>query len=118
MTPKEFEKYLRRDSGCLHCGFIDVAVPHHRANRGAGGFKGGNKPSNLLVMCARANQLMESDHDWARLARTYGWKISRYDDPSEIPVWYPLEGRWFLLNDEFERQVFTPVDKSVDKSVE
>lgn len=112
MKPKEFEKFLRRDGGCLHCGFVDVAVPHHRANRGAGGFKGGNKSSNLLTMCSRINGLMESDPGYAELARVYGWKISRYDNPSEIPVWYPLEGRWFLLDDEFERKELVSKEKT------
>ena len=39
MNKKRFQKYLDRDGGCVHCGDVETAVPHHRLNRGMGGSK-------------------------------------------------------------------------------
>lgn len=104
MNAKEFAKYLRRDGGCVHCGSPD-AVPHHRGNRGFGGFKKADRPSNIIAMCAEANGLMESDAAFAILARRFGWKVSKFANPETEPVWYPAEGRWFYLDDFYERAV-------------
>ena len=109
MNAREFAKYLRRDGGCVHCGVVDQAVNHHRGNRGMGSFKALNRPSNILVICSELNGLMESDADWATRARAYGWKISKFADPEFEPVYYPLEGRWYYLDDLFERS--TCIDK-------
>ncbi len=105
MNPKAFSKYLRRDGGCLHCGAVDVAIPHHRANRGMGSFKALNTPANIIAICSELNGLMESDADWAARARAYGWKISKHSNPEFEPVYYPLEGRWYYLDDLFERAI-------------
>lgn len=105
MNSKEFAKYLRRDIGCVHCGVVEQAVNHHRANRGNGGMKSLNRPSNILVVCSQLNGLMESDADWAARARDYGWKISKFAQPEFEPVYYPLEGRWYYLDDFYERAI-------------
>jgi hypothetical protein len=49
MTKKEFQKYLDRDGGCVHCGDTETAVPNHRANRGMGGSRERDVPSNVIV---------------------------------------------------------------------
>lgn len=104
MTPKQFSKYLRRDGGaCIHCGSVATAVPQHRAGRGMGGSKSLDKPSNVIVLCADLNGRMESDAATAAYAKKYGWKLERWQDPEIEPVWYPLEGQWFYLDDLFER---------------
>ncbi len=108
MNIKEFQKYLRRDGGCLHCGVVDTAIGHHRANRGFGGFKALNNPANIIVMCSEVNGLMESDAEWAARARDFGWKISKFANPEFEPIYYPLEGRWFYLDDLFERAAHLP----------
>ncbi len=103
MNPKTFSKFLRRDIGCVHCGVVDTAVPHHRANRGMGSFKALNNPANIIVMCSEVNGLMESDAEWATRARDFGWKISKFANPEFEPIYYPLEGKWFYLDNFFER---------------
>lgn len=105
MNAKQFAAYLRRDTGCVHCGVVDTAIPHHRANRGMGSMKSLNRPSNIIVMCSEVNGLMESDAEWATRARDFGWKISKHSNPEFEPVYYPLEGQWFYLDDLFERAV-------------
>lgn len=101
MNAKQFRKFLDRDGGCIHCGDVETAVPHHRANRGMGGSKLRDVPSNIVSMCALINGLMESDAYTAELARTYGWKVSASDNSQLVPIWYPAHGRWYLLEDDF-----------------
>jgi len=105
MNPKAFSKYLRRDGGCVCCGQVEVAVPQHRVNRGMGGSKLLNKPSNIIALCSRMNGLIESDAAQASLARSYGWKLESWQQPEFEPVYYPLEGRWYYLDDLFERAI-------------
>jgi hypothetical protein len=104
VTPKQFQRFRDRDVRCWHCGSDgDDLIPHHRANRGHGGFKAGDRPSNCLVFCSISNGLLESDPVLAETARRFGWKLSRYDDPCKVPVWDVWSGSWFLLDDVFGR---------------
>ena len=107
MNRKQFEKFLRRDShACCHCGTTETLVPQHRAGRGMGGSKFLNRPSNILVICSDLNSRIESDAEVAEYARQNGWKITRWQDPDFEPVWYATEGRWYLLDDFYERSVY------------
>ena len=104
MKRKEFQRFLDRDGHCPHCGRTDdTLVPNHRANRGVGGFKAGDKPANIVVLCSRANGLIEADAQEAETARRFGWKISRYDDPANVPVYDAVTGRWWFLDNDYGR---------------
>lgn len=103
MTPKQFQKYLDRDGGCLHCGEREAVAPHHRSNRGMGGSRVRDVPSNIIVLCSYMNGLVESDAAMAALARDYGWKVSANADWRAVPVYDLQRGAWLLLNDGFER---------------
>ena len=103
MTKKEFQKYLDRDGGCVHCGDTETAVPNHRANRGMGGSRERNVPSNVVVLCAALNGLIESSSEWADLARSNGWKLSATDNPEESPYYDLRVGRWFYVDNLFNR---------------
>jgi hypothetical protein len=105
MTPKEFKKLVIRDQGrCLHCGLEDETLTvQHRSNRGHGGYKAGNDPANYLLLCSAFNGLIESDAKAAGMARRYGWKLSRYDNPSEKPVYDMVAGAWFILNSDWTK---------------
>lgn len=105
MTPKQFQKFLDRDKGCYHCGSEATAVPNHRANRGMGGSKERDVPSNIVTLCAELNGLIESDAYAAQLANQFGWKLSSWDDPKEVPVYDTQTNCWFLLGDDFTRNV-------------
>lgn len=61
----------------------------HRINRGLGGSKLLDGPENLVVMCAWSNQRLEANAAFADLGRIYGWKLYRWQTPSEVPVLYP-----------------------------
>lgn len=74
---------------CVHCGTNYGLTIQHRANRGAGGSKLLDGPENLVVMCAWSNQRLESHAAFADLGRIYGWKLYRWQNPSEVPVLYP-----------------------------
>lgn len=103
MTKTEFGKLVKRDSWCLHCGATEALAPNHRANRGHGGSKSAERPSNLVLLCSMFNGLIESDAKAARLAKQYGWKISRYDTPSQIPVYDAIAGLWWALDDNWTK---------------
>lgn len=75
----------------------DTLVPHHRANRGAGGFKGADRLSNLVLVDSIANGRFESDLQ--ERAKILGFKISRYADPESIPMFHKVWG-WVLLKDD------------------
>ena len=103
MTPKQFAKHLALQPYCPHCGDTETLVPNHRANRGAGSPKSLNKPSNILVLCSMMNGLIESDAKAAATARRYGWKLSKWDNPAEKPYYDLLDGKWYLLGDDFTK---------------
>jgi hypothetical protein len=103
MTKKEFQKYLDRDGGCVHCGDTETAVPNHRANRGMGGSRERDVPSNVVVLCAALNGLIESSADWAEIARSYGWKLSASESAAESPYYDLKTGRWFLADNFYSR---------------
>ena len=106
LNPKQFQNYLDRDKGCLHCGEREAVSPQHRANRGMGGSKQRDVPSNIIVLCSFMNGAIESNPRLQTLARTYGWKLSSWDDPIEASVYDTQTGKWFLLDDGFSRNVF------------
>jgi hypothetical protein len=106
LTPKQFAPYLARDGRCLHCGTTEGLVPQHRAGRGMGGSKERHRPSNIIVLCGIYNGLIEADANKAAEARSYGWKLSGWDDPLTRPVFDRSSGLWWLLDDDFRRVAY------------
>lgn len=103
MNRREFERFLARDGYCLHCGATEALSPNHRANRGHGGSKRAEAASNVVVLCSLFNGLIEADAKAAGMAKRFGWKISRYDNPREMPVYDTVSGQWFLLDDNYQK---------------
>ena len=101
MNRKKFQKYLDRDGGCVHCGEVETAVPNHRANRGMGGSKIRDVPSNIVVLCAYMNNAIESSSEAAEAALTYGWKLNSWQDPQTTPYWHAVRSEWVYLDDNF-----------------
>lgn len=104
MTPKQFEKFLKRDQYCLHCGATDeTLVPQHRQNRQMGGSKARDTdPKNVIVFCSDANGRAESDASFARLCREMNWKLDSWLS-TELPVYDAYRGCWWLLRNDFTR---------------
>lgn len=101
MNEKFRKRIYERDHGrCWHCGTDENVTIHHRINRGMGGSKLLDMPSNLVVMCAAFNQAMESDLRAHKLAKEKGWKVSRHSRVSDVPIWDFL-GNQCLLDDAF-----------------
>ena len=100
MLDKKLLAALRARDGdvCAWSGIeTETLVPHHRANRGAGGFKGADRLSNLVLVDSIANGRFESDLQ--QKAKLLGFKISRYADPESIPLFHKVHG-WVLLKDD------------------
>lgn len=103
MNQKQFQKLLDRDQACLHCGETERVSPNHRANRGMGGSKLLDRPSNLMILCSEMNSLIESNHFMADLAKHYGWKLERWQVPEETPIFDTRLWEWFLLDNDYNR---------------
>ena len=102
VTKKEFQKYLDRDGHCLHCGLNDdTLVPQHRRNRGMGGSQSRSKPSNVIVLCAYINGIIEASETHSKAAQRYGWKLRPGQDPLETPAYDSLTDTWWLLDDAY-----------------
>jgi len=112
MNSKEFQKYIRRDQGiCCHCGTDDDTLsPNHRQNRGMGGSKLLDRPSNIVLMCSMANGQLESNATFAQMGRDFGWKLVHGQDPTKTPVW--LADGWYLLDDDFGKRKVNPREEA------
>ena len=97
-------KVLERDVCCWHCGRIDdTLVPQHRINRGMGGSKLLDTPSNLVAMCSESNLLMESDAEFREKAIAFGWKVQKYNKPDQIGIYDFYKGQWFLIDNNWNK---------------
>ena len=111
-TPTGSVKRMQERDGhkCVACGTPFDLTPQHRANRGMGGSKRGHGLSNLVTMCKRHNEQLESDPKFAELGRRMGWKVKRNSGPpaSEVACWSFPEQAWFLLADDGSRLRLSP----------
>lgn len=110
MNAREFKAFLDRDQHCYHCGTTETLVPQHRANRGMGGSRARNVPSNIIVLCADINGRLESDAKLAQLGKESGWKLETWQDPRTSPVYDATSGEWFALDDYFRRLPVTALE--------
>jgi hypothetical protein len=102
---RAFALYLARDMHCP-CGCVgkeDTFVPQHRIGRGMGGSKVLDRPANIIVLCSLQNGLIESDPKSAEVAREYGWKLSRWQTPEEVPFYDLATGTWNLIDNIYNR---------------
>ena len=107
MKKSDLEKLQSRDGHCWHCGATADLVPHHRANRGMGGFRAADTLQNVILVCAQYNGLMESDAELANLAKSLGHKLSKYQSPTQ-PVFDAFFKVWYLLDEKGHKQVTEP----------
>ena len=97
------KKIWARDNGiCWHCGTTENLQIHHRINRGMGGSKILDRGSNLILLCAEYNFLIESNLPKAREARKLGIKVSRHSDVLYAPIRDAI-GQWYLLDDFYKK---------------
>jgi len=97
-------KVLERDVCCWHCGRTDdTLVPQHRINRGMGGSKLLDTPSNLVALCSESNVLMESNSDFREKSLMFGWKLQRHQKPDEQPIYDFMKGDWFLIDNDWNK---------------
>ena len=116
MNGKTFRKFLDRDGGCVHCGETEAVSPHHRKNRGMGGSKILDRPSNVIVLCSWLNSALESDPKWAAIAREFGWKLTAGQDPELVPVVLRDGESMALLDNEHGRVIVSRPDSERRRS--
>lgn len=116
MNAKTFRRFLDRDGGCVHCGETETVSPHHRKNRGMGGSKSLDRPSNVIVLCSWLNSALESDPKWAAIAREFGWKLTSGQDPELVPVVLRDGESMALLDNEYGRVIVSRPDSERRRS--
>jgi hypothetical protein len=98
----DLKKLQTRDQNqCWHCGSEETITVQHRANRGMGGSKFRDQPSNLILLCWFVNFEMEASSVKAKIAKEYGWKLLSTDNSSAIPVYHYPSATWRLLDDKW-----------------
>lgn len=112
LNKKVLAALRKRDDHCWHCGAGDeYLVPHHRKNRQAGGSKEReNDITNLLLICAYWNGIIESQAVHAYTARMYGQKLRSWEQTDKA-VYDAYENRWYRLTPEGNKVSMTNDDK-------
>ena len=87
-------------------------MPQHRVNRGMGGSKVLDRPSNIIVMCSFMNELIERDAEAARLAIHYGWKLRQSQTPEKEEFFDMSTRKWYLPDNEYHRLPTEPPERA------
>lgn len=112
LAKKVLTALRNRDDHCWHCGATDeYLVPHHRINRGSGGSKQReNDITNLMLICAYWNGIIEAQATQATIARSYGHKLRSWQETTE-PVYDAVENKWYVLCPEGNK-IETNIDQT------
>ena len=89
---------------CAATGVTEGLSVQHRISKGMGGSKVLERPSNGLILEVMFNVRLEQNADDAEHAKRMGWKLSKYDDPTEVPYWHAPSQTWWLADDEGNRR--------------
>lgn len=82
----------------------------HRIRRGSGGSNEAERPSNGIGLCFAANDADANLAGVRPVFERFGWSVSRYDDPSAVPVFDQMAGEWWMLADDWTRRPATPAE--------
>lgn len=105
VTPERVLRAIEKRDGGRACAWPEphpcdpeTAVPQHRAG-GMGGGKAKHRLSNVIWLCSAMNGDIESDPILAREARERGIKISKFKNPTLVPIEHAVHGL-VRLNDD------------------
>lgn len=110
-TPKVRELTYRRDGyRCVSCGSPIRLEWQHRQAVGMGGSNHKPNAAEGITSCTICNGAYEAELQTRALL--CGWKVRRFCAmPVEsVPVWYPLEQAWFVLNVDGSRDQLIEVN--------
>lgn len=101
------DTYRRDSDRCITCGTTARLEWNHRQSSGMGGSKYKPNPADGVTACAICNSAYEADLQSKALF--FGWKVRRFCPVPvhEVPVYYPAEATWFLLNTDGTRDAIT-----------
>lgn len=78
---------VRSDGICEACGHAAAIQMHHRKYRSRGG---DTTTENVLHVCLNCHRAAETEQ-----GHVDGWSVHRWDDPSDVAVFY--RGEWRFL---------------------
>lgn len=110
-TPKVRELTYRRDNyRCVSCGSPNSLEWQHRQAVGMGGSKRKPNAAEGITSCTLCNGAYENELQTRALL--CGWKVRRFCAIAveSVPVWYPFEQSWFLLNVDGSRDQLIEVN--------
>ncbi|WP_157813957.1 hypothetical protein [Microbacterium sp. BR1] len=85
--------YERDGKQCVSCRDVDGLTYQHRASTGMGGSKSQPTVVGGLTLCLLCNQSCEAENQTRAIV--WGHKIRRWQNPSNVPVFYPHEHAWY-----------------------
>lgn len=90
--------YHRDSDRCITCGVTARLEWNHRQSSGMGGSKYKPNTADGVTSCWQCNPGYEAQGQDRALF--YGWKVRRFCPVpvSSVPVWYPADNDWFLLD--------------------
>lgn len=91
---------VRDGAVCAATGVTQGLSAQHRYDKGMGGSALAERPSNGIILEVMLNVRLEQDAREAERARRMGWKLSKWDDPTEVPFWHAPSQTWWLADDE------------------
>lgn len=110
-TAKVREETYRRDGHqCISCGNRGMLEWNHRQSSGMGGSKYKPNPADGVTSCRICNQAYEAELQERALLN--GWKVRRFCPVvvALVPVYYPFEHQWYLLNTDGSRDPLTETE--------
>lgn len=101
-TTAQIAAILNRDGHTCPMCYRQATTANHRAGRGAGGSRAANVLSNGCAICWECNGRIESDPEFAELARTRGVKCDRLSitPPAQVEYLHPFYRMPVLLDDD------------------
>lgn len=108
-TPAATLRAIDKRDGGRRCVILgqesDRVVPQHRQG-GMGGRPDKHRPENVLWLDSLINGWIESDTEWADLAKAYGVKVPLWvRDVSLVPVFFTHEHAWFILDKDGRHEI-------------
>jgi hypothetical protein len=115
--------YERDEYKCVAAGSEDQVSTcspsltiQHRADRGMGGTSIVVPLAGLATMCWKHNHAASHDPAFMVLATKLGWKLSKYEDPHKVAIFYRWKREWVRYDEDGTPAVVEHRDEECEAS--